>query len=125
MGGTGTNAMGDAMFQNAAIDVAIASGSASVVIALQINNEVAPFQIKAILTGQANVDVLQGLASASITLSAALSITPDNLPIPDALTLYAGVSVGIHISVCWLVSVDFDGSWGFSETFNKPGIVPF
>lgn len=107
-----------------AIDVAIASGSASVVIAIQINNEVSPFQIKAILTGQASVDVLDGLASASITLSAALGITPDKLPIPDALTLYAGVSVGIHLSVCWLVSVDFDGTWGFSETFQKPGILP-
>jgi hypothetical protein len=107
-----------------AIDLAIASGSASVVIAIQINNEVNPFQIKAILTGQASVDVLDGLASASITLSAALGITPDKLPIPDALTLFAGVSVGIHLTVCWLVSVDFDGSWGFSETFQKPGIVP-
>jgi hypothetical protein len=106
------------------IDVAIASGSASVVIAIQINNEVSPFQIKAILTGQASVDVLDGLASASITLSAALGITPDKLPIPDALTLYAGVSVGIHLSVCWLVSVDFDGTWGFSETFQAPGILP-
>jgi hypothetical protein len=107
-----------------AIDLAIASGSASVVIAIQINNEVSPFQIKAILTGQASVDVLDGLASASITLSAALGITPDKLPIPDALTLYAGVSVGIHLSACWLVSVDFDGTWGFSETFQKPGILP-
>jgi hypothetical protein len=108
-----------------AIDVAIASGSASVVIAVQINNEVDPFQIKAILTGQASVDVLDGLASASITLSAVLGITPDRLPIPDALTLYAGVMVGIHLSVCWLVSVDFDGSWGFSETLHKPDVVPF
>jgi hypothetical protein len=108
-----------------AIDVAIASGSASVVIAVQINNEVAPFQIKAILTGQASVDVLDGLASASITLSAVLGITPDHLPIPDALTLYAGVMVGIHLSVCWLVSVDFDGAWGFSETLHKPDVVPF
>jgi len=107
-----------------AIDVAIASGSASVVIAIQINNEVSPFQIKAILTGQASVDVLDGLASASITLSAALGITPDTLPIPNTLTLYAGVSVGIHLSVCWLVSVDFDGTWGFSESFQKPGILP-
>lgn len=108
-----------------AIDLAIASGSASVVIAIQINNEVTPFQIKAILTGQASVDVLDGLVSASITLSAALGITPNRLPIPDAITLYAGVSVGIHLSVCWLVSVDFDGTWGFSETLQKPGIVPF
>ncbi|MBI1826028.1 MAG: hypothetical protein HY287_02585 [Planctomycetes bacterium] len=108
-----------------AIDLAIASGSASVVIAIQINNEVSPFQIKAILTGQASVDVLNGLASASITLSAALGITPDQLPIPDKITLFAGVSVGIHLSVCWLVSVDFDGSWSFSETLEKPGIVPF
>lgn len=108
-----------------AIDLAIASGSASVVIALQVNNEVSPFQIKAILTGQASVDVLDGLASASITLSAMLGITPNKLPIPDTITLYAGVMVGIHLSVCWLVSVDFDGAWGFSETFHKPGIVPF
>jgi hypothetical protein len=108
-----------------AIDLAIASGSASVVIALQVNNEVSPFQIKAILTGQASVDVLDGLASASITLSAILGLTPDKLPIPDAITLYAGVMVGIHLSVCWLVSVDFDGAWGFSETFHKPSVVPF
>lgn len=111
-----------------AIDLAIASGSASVVIALQISTDVPPpnpFLIKAILTGQASVDVLDGLASVSITLSAALGISPDKLPIPDALTLYAGVSVGIHLTVCWLVSVDFDGSWDFSETLHKPGIVPF
>jgi len=68
-----------------AIDLAIASGSASVIIAIQINNELAPFQIKAILTGQASVDVLDGLASASISLSAALGISPDKLPIPDSL----------------------------------------
>ena len=109
------------------IDLAIASGSASVVIALQINNEAAPFELKAILTGQASVDVLDGLASASVTLSAALGISVDPLPpaITDTLTLYAGVMVGIHLSVCWLVSVDFDGAWNFSETFHKPGIVPF
>ena len=70
------------------------------------------------------MDVLDGLASASLTLSAALGIAPDKLPIPDALTLYAGVMVGIHLSVCWLVSVDFDGAREFSETFHKPGIVP-
>jgi hypothetical protein len=26
--------------------------------------------------------------------------------------------VGVHISVCWLVHVDFDGSWPFSETIS-------
>ena len=34
------------------------------------------------------------------------------------VTLMAEVAVGIHISVCWLVHVDFDGSWPFSETIS-------
>ena len=28
------------------------------------------------------------------------------------------VGVGIHISICWVIDVDFDGSWHFEQTFS-------
>jgi hypothetical protein len=97
-----------------AIDVGIAEGSASIVLAFQVDNTVSPFEVKVILTGQASVDVLGGLASASIMLSAGLAIIP---ALPD-ITLIGSVAVGIHISICWVVSIDFDGSWQFSQTLT-------
>jgi hypothetical protein len=63
------------------------------------------------------VDVLGGLASASLTLSAAIMITIVTTP-PKEADLAAQVSVGIHISICWVISVSFDGSWGFSESIS-------
>jgi hypothetical protein len=102
------------------IDVGIASGSASVVIAFQVDNRVAPLELKVILTGQAEVDVLEGLASVALTLSAAMGIIPDKLPIPHQITLFADVAVGIHIAVCWVASVDFDGSWHVQQTLTSP-----
>jgi hypothetical protein len=106
-----------------AIDVVVASGSASIVLELSISTNVQPFALTAALTGKADVDVLGGLASASITLMAAITIVPDyshggpNLqhPLPDGVDLTAAVAVGIHLSICWVVSVDFDGSWAFSQ----------
>jgi hypothetical protein len=59
-----------------AIDLGIASGSASVALAIELNTDPDPFEIKAILSGRASVDVLQGLASATITLAAGLGIVP-------------------------------------------------
>ena len=59
-----------------AIDLGIASGSASVALAVQLNTGPDPFEIKGILSGRASVDVLQGLASATITLAAGLGIIP-------------------------------------------------
>ncbi len=97
-----------------AIDVGIAEGSASIVLAFQVDNTVSPFEVKVILTGQASVDVLGGLASASIMLSAGLAIIP---ALPD-ITLIGSVAVGIHISICWVVNIDFDGSWQFSQTLT-------
>jgi hypothetical protein len=97
-----------------AIDVGVASGSASIVLALQVDNAVKPFEVKVILTGQASVDVLGGLASASLMLSAALTIIP---ALPD-ITLIGSVAVGIHISICWVINIDFDGSWQFSQTLT-------
>lgn len=117
-----------------AIDLGIASGSASITIAVQLNITGNSLTLMAILTGQASVDVLDGLASASITLSAALgvglhpAIPPVHLlPLPatigpEDITLIASCSVGIHISICWVVSIDFDGSWQFSQTFTAPQI---
>jgi len=26
--------------------------------------------------------------------------------------------VAIHISICWVISIDFSGSWTFSHTFE-------
>jgi len=103
-----------------AIDVGIASGSASIVLALQVDNRVAPFLVKVILTGQASVDVLGGLVSASVTLCAALGISPQPLPIPNAVELYGSVGVSIHISILWIIDVDFDGSWDFSQRIESP-----
>jgi len=99
-----------------AIDVVVASGSASIVVSISLAVATGTITITLMLTGNADVDVLGGVASASLTLMAAISVSfPAALPPPDA-TLAAQVSVGIHISICWVISVDFDGSWGFSET---------
>jgi len=92
----------------------VASGSASIIVSLSLDIGTSAITIGAALTGNAEVDVLGGLASASLTLSAAITITID-IPPTDA-TLGAQVSVGIHISICWVISISFDGSFGFSET---------
>jgi hypothetical protein len=91
-----------------------------------------------ILTGQASVSVLDGLASASLTLSAALGLSlnpalpipkllpgsPEQLEIPSIdITLLAAVSVGIHITICWVVSISWDGSWQFSQSISTPSLT--
>ncbi|MGA8481803.1 MAG: hypothetical protein WB696_27880 [Chthoniobacterales bacterium] len=118
-----------------AIDLGIASGSASITIAVQLNVTGNTITLMAILTGQASVDVLDGLASASITLSAAVgfSLHPIIPPVhllppptsvgPEDITMIASCSVGIHISICWVVSISFDGSWTFSQTITMPQIT--
>lgn len=113
-----------------AIDLAILSGSASIVIAVRFDATRNPIGVMVLLTGQASVDVLDGLASASLSLTAGVGVAVQpgdlvGLP-PDPITflktsvviLSAEVAVGVHISVCWLVHVDFDGSWPFSETVS-------
>jgi hypothetical protein len=96
------------------ISVAVASGSASIIVGLSLEVGTNAITITATLTGNAEVDVLGGLASASLTLSAAIAITVENSP--HQADLAAQCSVGIHISICWVINVSFDGSWGFSET---------
>jgi hypothetical protein len=119
-----------------AIDVGIAEGSASITIAARLDITGGTVTLMAILTGQASVDVLGGLASASLTLTAAVGfsmkpfpplpkptggIPPTGLDFPSVdITLLASVSVGIHISICWVVSVDFDGSWQLAQTIHTP-----
>jgi hypothetical protein len=91
-----------------------------------------------VLTGNASVDVLDGLTSASLTLSAGVGVgvsvpaPPIPLATPQQLldfvkntqvTLEALVSVGIHISVCWVVHVDWDGSWPFKETVTGAALT--
>jgi hypothetical protein len=99
------------------ISVAVASGSASIIVGLSLDIGTSAIQIAAALTGNAQVDVLGGVASASLTLTAAIMITIDTTP-PKEAVLAAQVSVGIHISICWVISVSFDGSWGFSESIS-------
>ena len=106
------------------IDVGIASGAASVVIALQVDNKTGVFIVRAILIATASVDVLDGLVSACITMNAALGLVPDfpfpPPPIMTQITLLAAVGVGIHLTVGWLVHVDFDGYWQFTQTLKSP-----
>ncbi len=116
------------------IDLAIAEGSASVTIALDLDVTTNSITLVAILTGQASVDVLDGLASASITLSASLGFSLSPLPIPTnnpppltipstEIDLLASCSVGIHLSVCWLVNVNWDGTWQFEQGFTTPALT--
>lgn len=120
-----------------AIDLGIASGSAAITLAVELNTEPDPFMIKGILAGRASVDVLQGLASATITLAAGLGIIPDkkiteppflppSIPPTDlpslTIGLVASVAAGIHISICWVVDVDFDGYWQFRQDIKTPAI---
>jgi hypothetical protein len=102
------------------ISVAVASGSASIIVSLSLDIQPHQVQIAAALTGNAQVDVLGGVASASLTLTAAIMITIETPPAPASkqADLAAQVSVGIHISICWVISVSFDGSWGFSESIS-------
>jgi hypothetical protein len=125
-----------------AIDLGIASGSASITLAFQLDINGSTLTLMAILTGQASVDVLDGLASASLTLSAALgfslnpaapniqfspappAIPPTSITIgQETITLLASCSVGIHISIAWVVSVSWDGSWQFSQSVTTPSIT--
>jgi hypothetical protein len=95
----------------------------------------------AILSGQASVDVLDGLASASLSLSAGLGFSLNILPPPvqfnpspppnatsvtlgpETVTLLASCSVGIHLTICWVISVSWDGSWSFSQSISTPAIT--
>jgi hypothetical protein len=96
------------------LSVAVASGSASIEVGLALDVGTNEVSISASLTGKAELDVLGGLASASLTLSATINVTIEQSP--HQADLSAQCSVGIHISICWVIDISFDGSWGFSET---------
>ncbi len=117
------------------IDLGIAEGSASITLAVQIDVNGSAITILVILNGQASVDVLGGLASASLSLTAAVGLSVDPLPVPvitllppgiefpaEDITFLAQVAVGIHLSICWVVSVSFDGSWQFSQSIHTPAL---
>jgi hypothetical protein len=121
-----------------ALDLGIASGSASITIAFNLNIDGNSLTLIVILTGQASVDVLDGLASASLTLSAGLGISltpaipvpqfnsgpPEQLTIPSIdIGLIATCSVGIHLTVCWVISVSWDGSWQFRQDLHTPSLT--
>jgi hypothetical protein len=108
------------------IDLGIASGSASIVIAVQLQINGVPggadITILLLLTGQAQVDVLGGLASAAITLTAGLGFTIDTA-IPD-ISLLGTASVGIHISICWVINISWTGSWTFQKQLPFNPLLP-
>jgi len=118
------------------IDLAIASGSAAITVAVDLDVTADSITLVAILTGQASVDVLDGLASLSITLSASLGFELTPVPIPQpqlnppeltipafAIDLLASCSVGIHISICWVVNVNWEGYWQFEQGFTTPSLT--
>jgi len=107
-------------------------------LAFQLNIDGNSITLMVILTGQASVSVLGGLASASLTLSAGLGLSlnpalpipqllpgpPEQLELPSIeITPLASVSVGIHITICWVVSINFDGSWQFSQSISTPSLT--
>jgi hypothetical protein len=98
------------------IDVGIAEGSASITLAFSLDINPPTITLMIILNGQASVDVLGGLASASLSLTASIGVSA-NLS-ADTVTFLGSVAVGIHLSICWVVSVNFDGSWQFSQTLQ-------
>jgi len=99
------------------IDLGIASGSASIVVAVQLQINGVPggalITIMLLLTGQASVDVLGGLASAAITLTAGLGFSINTAN--EAINLIGTASVGIHISICWVINISWSGSWTFQK----------
>ena len=98
------------------INLAIASGAASITLELAFEIGGGTISVTITLLGQAEVDVLGGLVSASLTLAASITVTPEPLAFPpDNIELTAAVAVGIHISICWVINIDFDGSWQFSQ----------
>ncbi len=96
-----------------AIDLGIASGSASIVIAVRLQIQGSVVTILFLLTGQASVSVLGGLASAAITLTAGLGFS---INVADLdINLIGTASVGIHISICWVINISWSGSWTFQK----------
>jgi len=109
-----------------------------VVLAVRLDTTKVPFGVMVLLTGNASVDVLDGLASASLMLTAGLGVqvspgpANDLLQVPPdledyiaktAITLSAEVAVAIHLSICWVASIDWGGQWGFSETLNGEALT--
>ena len=56
-------------------------------------------------------------AGGGYAVHAEYAVVPQNLLVhlPDNVDFTAAVSVGIHISIAWVINVDFDGSWAFSQ----------
>jgi hypothetical protein len=117
------------------IDVGIAEGSAAVTLAVSIEAGGNSLTVMVILNGQASVDVLDGLASASLALTASVgvgitpfpprpTVTLTEVSFPsETITFLASVAVGIHLSICWVVSVDFEGAWSFSQSVSTPALT--
>jgi hypothetical protein len=97
------------------INLAIVSGGASIVLDFSFQLQPPDIFLGVALTGNATVDVLDGLTTVSLTLTASITVELIGLP-PTSADFIGAVAVGIHISIAWVVNVDFDGSWSFSES---------
>jgi hypothetical protein len=120
-----------------AIDLGIAASSAAIALAMEISTADTPFAVRGIVSRRASVDVLRGLASATIMLAAGLGfvpppelfkppfVPPQLLPPPSeipalTLTVLASAAVGIHLTVCWVANVDWDAYWQFRQQIKTP-----
>jgi hypothetical protein len=53
----------------------------------------------------------------------ASQLLPPPTEIPElTIGLTASASAGIHISICWVVDVDWDGYWQFRQDITTPAI---
>jgi hypothetical protein len=70
-----------------------------------------------LLTGQAQVDVLDGLTTVSLTITAGLGLNfnPGNL---RDVNLIGTALVGVHLSICWVANIGWSGSWTFQKEVN-------
>jgi hypothetical protein len=94
----------------------IAAGSTAITLAAEINTGIDPSSSRS-SSPPRQLDVMRGLASATITLAAGLaSARPTTCRFagaavspparPYTIGFVASVAVGIHISICWVVDID-------------------
>lgn len=102
------------------LSVAVASGGASIVLSMSVEANGHEVDLGVTLTGEAHLDVLGGLASASVTMSAAVHLAIDL--VRELADVTADVAVGIHVHIAFVVSCDFEGSWAYTEQLDLAAI---
>ena len=102
-----------------AIDLGIASGSASITIAVQIQISGTPT-----LSPSSSCLPVRPRWMSSADWPAPLSPSPPDSAsasthlIRSDANLIGTASVGIHISICWVINISWSGSWTFQKEIN-------